>query len=100
MLRIADLQKQARTRTRKVTFTPCVMSHRGELSPDFIRLIERLADKKRALTRGTKGEIDGYTPSRAAADFRTRLKDSLAVSLAWGWGRQLRATGFSRFGGS
>ena len=75
-------------------FTVAGFTHRGEAAPGLFELVERIcyARKQLAIREQTITGIEGV---RAAADFRTRFKDSLWTALALGWSRQMTAAGFS-----
>ena len=80
-------------RTTAPAFQPCVSSHRGEWSAGMFATIEWITLFRTKAAR-RDGTMDGETPQKTAAEFRSRLKDRLAAAMAKGWGRQLREAGF------
>jgi hypothetical protein len=90
---IAKIQQVAGKRQDRVLFLACVMSHTGEMAPDVLKLITLLAQKSMPLANRPDC-LSGLTPTQTASDFRMRMKDTLAVSMARGWGMQLRCAGF------
>jgi hypothetical protein len=72
-------------------FVAGVVTHRGEMASELIDAIEYCTGRFKAGLR-TCPDIDGHTPPRAAAAFRTRFKHALCVQIAGGFGRQLLAT--------
>jgi hypothetical protein len=88
---LANIQASAFGVNRPLKFAAAVMTHRGELSPEFMDFIEvcaaRFKSLRRAMPDGT-----GYSPSQAATSFRNRFKTALCCQMARGFGRQLVAT--------
>ena len=92
MLRVAELQLLRRKRNRMPNFHALIISTDGEFSSSVFEVIEWLcAIRKRQCTEFRP--IDGTTPARASARFRTDLKDSLAIANAIGLGTMLRSVG-------
>jgi hypothetical protein len=81
--------------TAKTVFVAGVVTHRGEMAGGLIDMFEGVTLKYRSFQRQTDN-LDGYTPARAAALFRSSFKSSIFVALTKGWGMQLLATGFYR----
>ena len=94
--RIAQVQYQARKRPDELRFVPCVMSHRGEMGPDFIQLIESIAVRMKSIAKQPH-YFDGLSPPQASAQMRTLIKDRLAAAMAKGWGKQLFCAGFNDY---
>jgi len=93
---IANVQKAAGKRPDNVAFTACVMSHAGEMAPEFISLVEKLSQRMRPI-HSNPDCLSGLSPSQAAHDFRRRMMNALATGMAKGWGRQLRCAGFNNW---
>ena len=85
-------QYHAGRRLRAPEFEACVMSHLGEMSPGFFRLVEALVASARRSPLFDPSET-GLSLFRSAAAFRTRAKDHFAVANAIGFGRMLLAAG-------
>jgi hypothetical protein len=85
-------QYHAGRRSRAPEFEACVMSHLGEMSPGFFKLIEALVASARRSPLFDPSET-GLSLSKSAAAFRTRAKDHFAVANAIGFGRMLLAAG-------
>ena len=99
MVQLASVQVDNGKRKIRPSFGAYVMTHRGEMGPDLIRLVELMAGTLKS--KAIRGEIPqmllmGMKPSEYSARFRTKCKDRLMATMARGWGRQLRAVGFPR----
>ena len=81
--------------TARTKFVAAVLSHRGELAGGFMDLMEAITLKFRRNERGNDN-IDGLSPARASALFRSDFKAKVFVALTKGWGMQMLATGFYR----
>ena len=93
MLNRATLQKAKGMRADTVEFRPAVMTHTGECCRTTYQTIDDLAMEAKRQCIAHPSHI-GITPAQASAQCRTRLKDSLAASMARGFGGMLRAVGF------
>jgi hypothetical protein len=56
------------------------MSHTGELSPDFFKLVRILAKKMKPI-HNRPDCLSGLTPKQAHVDFKQRMLDTLAVTI-------------------
>ena len=92
MLRVAELQLLRRKRNRMPNFHALIISTDGEFSSSVFEVIEFLCAIRKRQCREFR-PIDGTTPARASARFRTDLKDSLAIANAIGLGTMLRSVG-------
>ncbi len=85
-------QSFTRKRTRIPMWMPCIVSNACEFSPAVFELVEKLAVLvKRKYSLATR-PLDGFTPSAAAADFRTRFKDEIASTVGSGFAMMLQAS--------
>ena len=92
LMQLAQHQALAGKRTNTPTLSAAVVTHLGELSPDFINLIEKITAAAAAGYR--PGPLNNGAPRKTfTARFRTRLKDSIMVANARGFGRALRSAG-------
>jgi hypothetical protein len=86
-------EKQASQGMRSTPqFRACIISRRGEFSPDVFSLINRLADVIQTNHKNSK-PTDRSHPKKVAAAFRGRIKDHLACAIAKGVGRMITETG-------
>ena len=87
-------KKQWRTNRRpdRLTFIPLVMTHRGEMGGGIFELIEVMAMQIKGIT-AKLGERAYVDPRKAAANFRRKTKDRMAVAMATGWAAQLTSAG-------
>jgi len=71
----------------------CIISNVCEFSPDVFKLVEQvtLLHKRKYLDPKHR-PLDGHTPNRAAARFRTHFKDTLACEVARGYGNMILST--------
>ena len=86
-------QLEARMRETMPKLVPGVITHLGELGPDFIRLIETLTAEAGKQFRPTAPMSMGWTKAKHTALYRTRFKDALLCANASGFGRALLAAG-------
>jgi hypothetical protein len=93
LLRQAGVLRLRRHRAKGPVFRACIVSHTGEFSSDVFETIEFLASQVLRQTRKFPRD-DGVSSSRAAALFRTTLKDRIATVIVQGYGNMLRAVGF------
>jgi hypothetical protein len=70
----------------------CIVSNACEFSPAVFTLIERLSALIKARYSQPNRPLDGFTPSAAAADFRTRFKDEIASTVGSGFATMLQAS--------
>jgi hypothetical protein len=63
------------------------------MASELIDLIENTTGRVKAAERKSFN-LDGRTPSQAAAAFRSRFKDRIFTAVATGLGRQLFSAGF------
>ena len=75
----------------RLKFVAGVITHRCEMASELIDAIEYCTGRYKARLRVTP-HIDGLTPAKAAANYRTQFKTDLCVQMAKGFGRQLLAT--------
>ena len=75
-------------------FLALTLSHLGEMSRDFLQLVNLIAEfeRKRPLNRNRR---DGVTPSAAKAKCKKDFMDNIISVLAKGVGIHLKATGYS-----
>ena len=66
---IANIQKASGKRPDKVVFVACVMSHAGEMAPEFISLVEKLSHRMRPI-HSRPDCLSGLSPNQATHDFR------------------------------
>ena len=71
---------------------PCIVSNACEFSPAVFVLVETLAGLIKDRYSQPNRPLDGFTPSAAAADFRTRFKDELASTVGKGFATMLLAS--------
>jgi hypothetical protein len=90
---IAEREYAKKNRACKPIFLAPAFSHRGELSPDFFKLIEVITMTAKAAAV-QHPPADGTKPSVYAARVRTDLKDAVACGIAKGQGRIMRTAGF------
>lgn len=91
LMDVMRLQKQKKRRTAVPMLLIPVVSQLGEFSEDTFKLIEIMAREVKRAARD-----DPYRtmrPQDAAARFRTRAKDAIAVAVARGFARELTAAG-------
>ena len=92
LMQLAQQQAHAGRRTHTPFLCAAVITHLGELSPDFITLIEKLTTAAATSYRG--GPLtDGAQRKTFTRRFRTRLKDGIMAANASGFGRALRSAG-------
>ena len=96
MLHTAQMQHQNRRRQTRPEFWGCIASHEGEWSSDLCSMIEWLAMQRYAEVHNGPRRRDGLKPSDASAQCRAMMRDRFAITLARGWGRQLKTGGFPR----
>jgi hypothetical protein len=92
MMELAGNQVKNRKRKALPKLVPAVMTHTGELGPEFISLIETLTNV--AAKQFRKGPLTrGISRARHTAIYRTKLKDALLCANATGFGQALIAAG-------
>ena len=96
MVTTAEGLYERRRRQSRPEFFGCIASHEGEWSKDVIAMIESIAMSRYAQVHRGLRRRDGVKPSGASAQVRAMLRDRFAITLAKGWGKQLRAGGFPR----
>ena len=83
-------------RTHAPTFYAAIISRVCEFSDNTFQLIEWLASI--AYAHNLRDPDLACIPSKkASSSTRTRLKDSLVIACATGWGQTLRCAGFPTF---
>lgn len=88
---LANIGASGRGPQIKMKFVAAAITHRCEMAEELINTIEHITGRYKASLFAFP-DIDGRTPARAAASFRSRFKTALCVQIARGFGRQLRAT--------
>ena len=88
-----QVEKQQHKRQFTPTFLGLIISHHGELSPDFLHYIDTLTLEESRRYRASP-QFDGTPPKQHAARFRQGLLHSIYARLALGWGQCLRSVGF------
>jgi hypothetical protein len=92
LMEILGTQVAGNRRQSMPKLVPGVVTHMGELGPDFIGLIETVTGQ--AGLRFKKGPMSrGLSKARFTAVFRTRFKDNLLAVNAEGFGQALVAAG-------
>ena len=91
---IAELQVDTGKRMKRPVFLACIVSHLGELSPDFHSLIGWLTGKMKSSIANGPLRRDGLDPDVAAHRFASDLKCSLMCAIVNGFGRVLTYGGF------
>jgi hypothetical protein len=94
LMRVLQAHQLMRMRKNLPKFLPCIVSHAGELSPQFFELIEILTARVKANHKSQR-PLDGLTPTQAATSFRTRFKDQLATCVAKGYASILMLGGLA-----
>ena len=92
MVNAATAQVRQGLRAMKPTFTPCIFSHMGEMSPSAVETVEPITKAYKASLSFLHFE-DGVCVKKRAAEFRGRFKDALMVAIANGFGTTLAAAG-------
>jgi hypothetical protein len=93
LLVLIKRQLEAHMRDVMPKLVPGVITHLGELGPDFIVLIETLTAEAGRQFRPTAPAAMGMTKAKFTAMYRTRFKDALLCANASGFGRALLAAG-------
>lgn len=72
-------------------WVPMIFSHEGEMLPEFevFEVIETLSALVKANYGSAVRSLDGLTPKQVVANYRMRLKNELACSVAYGYGNIL-----------
>jgi hypothetical protein len=96
MLRTAQMQFANKRRPTNPDFWGCIAAHEGEWSTNLIDMIEFLAMSRFGAVQRAPRRRDGVKPSGASAEVRAMMRDRFAITLARGWGKQLRSGGFPR----
>ena len=96
MLATARSYFDRKRRSTRPDFFGCIASHEGEWSSDVVSMFEIMAMARYSQVRNGLRRRDGLVPSAASAQLRAMLRDRFAITLAKGWGKQLRASGFPR----
>ena len=96
MLRTAQMQYTNKRRSTRPDFWGCIAAHEGEWSSNLVSMIEFLAMSRFAAAQRGPRRRDGVKPSGASAEVRAMMRDRFAITLARGWGKQLRSGGFPR----
>ena len=83
-------------RTTRPDFLGCIAAHEGEWSSNVLSMIEFIAMSRFAGELRAPKRRDGVKPSEASGEVRAMMRDRFAITLARGWGKQLRSGGFPR----
>jgi len=94
LIQMARAQKLMGISNTDPEFLALTLSHLGEMSRDFLQLVNLIAEfeRKRPLNRKRR---DGVTPSVAKAKCKKDFMDNIISVLAKGVGIHLKATGYS-----
>ena len=87
---VARFQYAERVTQALTEFLSCIMSHTGEVSSGFFRLIEVSTSSMRRSPMADPLR-SGFKRAKTTALFRTRAKDAFAVANAKGFGRMMIA---------
>ena len=90
---VADQQLKGGKRVTRPSFFPCIVSHSGELSSDFFRLIGWLTGKLKKTAAGAPRR-DGLTPAVLGSRFAADFKAALMCAVVNGFGQMLTSGGF------
>ena len=93
---VADQQVKGGRRTKAPTFFSCIISHLGELSSDFFKLIGWLTGKLKASFAAGIPRRNGLTAAAAGARFAAEMKGALMCAVVSGFGQMLVSGGFLR----
>jgi hypothetical protein len=92
LVRMAGRQKDLGQRPYAPRFFAAIVSHSGELAPEFIAMIEMFT-KEFAKHSRTLNLEDGVRPAVRTSDYRCRFKDAIMCTVMKGFGRTLCAVG-------
>ena len=92
LVRMAGKQKVDGQRPHAPRFYAAIVSHSGELAPEFIVMIEKFT-RQFAKHVGTLNLEDGVRPAKRTSDYRSRFKDAIMCTVLKGFGRTLNAVG-------
>ena len=91
-MQLAQQQANSGRRPSTPQLYAAVVTHLGELSPDFLRLIEKITAVAGSSYR--PGPLNDGAPRKTfTGRFRTRIKDCVMATNARGFGRALRSAG-------